>query len=471
MITGASTDIARETLRRNHRSGYSRAAQRPYDYTCPSPDTYPFQWAWDSSYHAIALTHVDTRRARDEIRCLLSATTPTGFLPHMVLWQDDLRATATADYRIDLWQGWRSVTIAPPVVARAAERVYQVTGDELWLSRILPPLLGFFAWLRRHRTSPSTGLLEIYQPDESGLDCSPKYDAALGIDGLPDHAVHDAWHAAMRSLIASYSSADRAPETPLSGHQRFVWNDVLVNTIYADGLACLARLARAARMPEQTAARLAEESAAVGAALVRHCWDDTVGVFYDLDLVSGTRAEVLTASSLFPILLDSVPRHLAERVIEEHLLNEKEFWQPYPVPSVAASEPSYDPDFSTRAIFRGSSWVNLNWYLYWGLRKCGYHTQASDLAQRTRALVAASGTRECYGPDDTAGHGARSFGWSTLVLDLAAVKSAPAAAVQPGPAAYGDRAARKDSAPPWNPPTTQTVPAAQHAPATADEES
>ena len=45
MFTGISTDIARATLRRNHRTGYSRAAQRPYDYTCPSPDTYPFQWA------------------------------------------------------------------------------------------------------------------------------------------------------------------------------------------------------------------------------------------------------------------------------------------------------------------------------------------------------------------------------------------------------------------------------------------
>ncbi|MGW7259110.1 MGH1-like glycoside hydrolase domain-containing protein [Streptomyces sp. NPDC054834] len=471
MFTGISTDIARATLRRNHRTGYSRAAQRPYDYTCPSPDTYPFQWAWDSSYHAIALTHVDTHRARDEIRCLLSAGTPTGFLPHMVLWQDDLRATATADFRIDLWQGWRSVTVAPPVVARAVERVYQTTGDELWLSRVLPPVLRFFTWLRRHRTSQSTGLLEIYQPDESGLDCSPKYDTALGIDGLPDNAVHDAWHTAMRSLITSYSSAGRAPETPLRGRRRFVWNDVLFNAVYADGLACLARLARAARMSEQTAARLAGESAAVGAALVQHCWDDNVGVFHDLDLVSGTRSEVLTASSLFPILLDSVPRHLAERVIEQHLLNEKEFWRPYPVPSVAASEPSYDPDFTTRAIFRGSSWVNLNWYLYWGLQKRGYRREAADLARRTRALVAASGTRECYGPEDAAGHGARSFGWSTLVLDLAAAGSDPAAAAEPDPAADGDRAAQGEAPAERDPSTARTVSMAERVPTAADRES
>lgn len=422
MLTGISTRVARDTLRRNHRSGFSSAAQRPYDYTCPSPETYPFQWAWDSGYHAIALTHVDTRRARDELSSLVSAATPTGFLPHMVLWQDDLRPMATAQFRIELWEGWRSVTIAPPVVARAVKHVYQVTGDDLWLSRVLPPVIAFFNWLRKHRTSPTTGLLEIYQPDESGLDCSPKYDTALGIDGLPDSAVHDAWHTAMRALIGSYAAADRTPETPLRTHNRFVWNDVLVNTIYADGLACLSRLAETAGMPGCVAARLAERSGAIGTALVRHCWDESTGAFHDLDLVSGARAEILTASSLFPILLDSVPRKLAERAIEEHLLNEKEFWRPFPVPSVAATEPSYDPDFTTKAIFRGSSWVNLNWYLYRGLRKHGYRAEARTLAERTCALVTASGTRECYGPEDPAGHGARSFGWSALTLDLAAAE-------------------------------------------------
>ncbi|MFI8455469.1 amylo-alpha-1,6-glucosidase [Kitasatospora sp. NPDC085464] len=424
MSVTESSAKARDTLARNHRTGFSRAAQRSYDFTCPSPDSYPFQWAWDSSFHAVALTHVDTRRARDELRSLLSAVTPTGFLPHMVLWQDDLRPRATADFRIDLWEGWRSVTIAPPVVARAVERVYRATGDDLWLRRVLPPALAFFRWLRDHRTSPGTGLLEIYQPDESGLDSSPKYDAALGIQAVPEGAVHTAWHRAMRSLITAYASPARTPEAPLRDRRLFVWNDVLVNTVYADGLACLARLARTAGPNGRTADRLAEESRAIGAALMRHCWDEADGAFHDLDLVAGRRSDVLTASALLPVLLDSVPDTAAHRVIEQHLLNEREFWLPHPVPSVAATEPSYDPSFRTGAIFRGSSWVNLNWYLYWGLRRRGYRAEADTLATRTCALVAASGTRECYGPEDAAGHGARSFGWSSLVLDLAAATTA-----------------------------------------------
>ena len=88
------------------------------------------------------------------------------------------------------------------------------------------------------------------------------------------------------------------------------------------------------------------------------------------------------------------------------------------MPSVAATEPSFDPDFATGAIFRGSSWINLNWYLAWGLQERGFTDVAEELIRRTVAMAARSGMRECYGPYDAAGQGAESFGWSTLVLDL-----------------------------------------------------
>ncbi|MFF7633499.1 trehalase family glycosidase [Kitasatospora sp. NPDC008050] len=404
-------------MERNHRSGHSTGAGLPYDCTCPSPETYPFQWAWDSSYHAISLLHLDTRRARAEISSLVSAVTPTGFLPHMVLWQDDLRAQATAEFRIDLWEGWRSVTIAPPVLARAVERVFEATGDTDWLAEVLPPALAFFSWLAEHRTSPQTGLLEIYQPDESGLDMSPKYDRALGIHASAPGRIADDWHQAMRGLIGSYAH-ERTPESRLREHRTFVWNDVLVNSIYADGLLSLSRLARVAGLPGETSQALSARSQAITDALLRHCWDDEAGAFFDLDLVTGKRVDVLTASALFPIILESVPDYHAERLIKEHLLNEREFWHRYPISSVAATEPSFDPDFSTRAIFRGSSWLNLNWYLHGGLRARGHEAAATTLAQRTVEFVAHAGTRECYGPYDAAGHGARSFGWSSLVLDL-----------------------------------------------------
>ncbi|MFI1798743.1 MGH1-like glycoside hydrolase domain-containing protein [Streptomyces sp. NPDC020379] len=423
-IAGKAARAAAATLAANRRTGCSAGARHAYDYTCPSPETYPFQWAWDSGYHAIALTHLNPRRAQKELSSLLSAVTGTGFLPHMILWQDDLRPKATQEFRIDVWEEWRSVTIAPPVVARAIEHVFKTTGDHAWLRDVLPAALGFFSWLREHRTSPGTGLLEIYQPDESGLDMSPKYDRALGIqDSLPSTVAAD-WHGAMRTLLDGYSGG-RHPESPLRDARTFVWNDVLVNSIYADGLMALSRLAEAAGLPAATSADLARGSEEICRALVRHCWDDDAGAFFDLDLVAGERVPVLTASSLFPVINDFIPDDIAKRIVEEHLLDEREFWHRYPVSSVSATEVTFDPDFSTAAIFRGSSWMNLNWYLHGGLRKRGYHHEARELALRSAECAAAAGMRECYGPHDAGGHGARSFGWSSLVLDLLATEGLP----------------------------------------------
>jgi len=112
----------------------------------------------------------------------------------------------------------------------------------------------------------------------------------------------------------------------------------------------------------------------------------------------------------------------ARRLVEEHLLNEREFWLPYPVPSVAATEPSFDPEHHTGVTWRGPTWVNVNWYLYWGLRGHGYTGVASELARRTLAMVAQGGIREHFNPYTAAGQGAPDFGWTTLVLDLIAAE-------------------------------------------------
>ncbi|SEP08268.1 MGH1-like glycoside hydrolase domain-containing protein [Actinacidiphila rubida] len=415
---------ARAALAVNRRTGTDRGLA--YDFTCPSPDSYPFQWAWDSSYHAIALSRTDPARAAAEIDTLLHGVASDGFLPHMLLWQENLRSRATEDFRIALWNGWTSITLAPPVLARAVERVHEASGDPAWLASALPGATAFFDWLHLHRAEPD-GLLTIHQPDESGLDSSSKYDQALGIAETPTAEISPRWHQAMRNLLERYAPG-RRPDSAPAGADAFRWVDVLFNTVYADGLAALSRLLTAVRPGDPAAAVYAERSRQVAEALVARCWDDEEGVFWDIDLRTGEQQKVRTVSSLFPILLDAVPDRLAQRVIDEHLLNPGRFWLTHPVPSVAADEPTFDPHFETGAIFRGSSWVNLNWYLHGGLRSRGRYESARELACRTVRMTARSGMRECYDPLTGAGQGATSFGWSSLVLDLMAAEDMTAQA-------------------------------------------
>ncbi|ACU38324.1 hypothetical protein KCV87_33320 [Actinosynnema pretiosum subsp. pretiosum] len=404
--TGRATTTALEVLRGNRRTGRSAELGADYAFTCPSPTSYPFQWNWDSCFHAIALSRVAPDLARREVDSLLLGADPGGFLPHMLLWEQDARAAATEEFRIAMWDHWRTATIAPPVLARAVAAVHRATGDDAWLRSVLPAVARHFDWLHAARAGRD-GLLVIGQPDESGLDSTPKYDAVLGLDPRSP-AVGPEWHAAMRALIGERPAAADPSAFP-SG--RFQWVDVLLNTVYADGLGCLADLAGA------DGARFRARAATVLRSLLDGCWDGRRGAFWDVDAVSGRRAEVLTASSLFPLVLTDLPEPVVTALVD-HLVDEDEFWLPYPVPSVAATEPSFDADFATGAIFRGSTWVNLNWYLHLGLRAHGRHDVADELAARTVAMTAAAGMRECYGPFDARGHGAHDFGWSALVLDL-----------------------------------------------------
>ena len=88
-----------------------------------------------------------------------------------------------------------------------------------------------------------------------------------------------------------------------------------------------------------------------------------------------------------------------------------------PVPSVAMTEPNFRPN-ERFLIWRGPTWININWMLVHGLRKHGFNDEAGDLARRTIELTLQSGFREFYNPHTGEGYGAKNFGWSTLVLDL-----------------------------------------------------
>ena len=124
------------------------------------------------------------------------------------------------------------------------------------------------------------------------------------------------------------------------------------------------------------------------------------------------------------LILPDLDRGIAERLVREHLLNASEFWTAYPVPSTAASEKAFDPQWKTDTTWRGPTWMNVNWYLYWGLRAHGFNDVATELARRTIAMQARGGIREFYDPFTAEGYGATDFGWSTLSLDLIAAEQA-----------------------------------------------
>lgn len=411
---------ARRVLVGNRQSGTSDWDGMRYDFVCPSPTHYPFQWFWDSAFHAIALLHVDPELSKQELRCLMQGARPDGFIGHMLLWEREAHAHwLQHEYSIRLGHPYHTATIQPPVVARAVERIFEATGDKTFVRDMLPPMSRFFDWLARVRDPDDDGLIALIQPDESGLDASPKYDKAMGIPYEPPTDTLPTLRRSMQRLFTAYK--DAAPEAqPLLGV--FLFEDVMMNSIYADGLRALATLSRAVGAPD--ADRFELESKRTLGALMRKCWDEEAGLFWDLSGKAEEQAKVLTFTSLFPLILPDLDARVAKRLVRDHLLSEREFWLPYPVPSVAASEVTFDPTWQTKTTWRGPTWVNVNWYLYWGLRAHGFDDVASELARRTVAMQSRGGIREFYDPFTAEGYGATDFGWSCLSLDLIAAEAA-----------------------------------------------
>jgi len=192
----------------------------------------------------------------------------------------------------------------------------------------------------------------------------------------------------------------------------------------ADGLRALARLCRIAGFPEGEAYECEQRYVRVRDALVAKCWDEEAAAFWDLSgLRSETPQKVLTFSIFFPIILPDLDRKIVRALVERHLLNEKEFWLPYPIPTVAATEPSFDPAWKTNTTWRGPTWVNVNWYLYWGLRQHGFEDVAEELRSRTISMIASGGVREFFDPRTAADMLAERTDWvEALEKGIRAIK-------------------------------------------------
>lgn len=391
-------------LRRNWREGERRDGT-PYAFTCPSVPRYRHQWYWDSCFHAIVWRRLDPARARAELRTLLRAGDADGFIPHTAFWDRPARWRRAPLYATRSWRGcWRAATIQTPLLALAWELVAEASLDDEpgFAAEGVAALERHHAWLEHHRDPDGDGLLTIVLPDESGLDDSPKYD---GVFGWLRHDRPGYFWLVERARRLGYDA-----HRIVARHDEHV-EDVLVNVAFALSSRALARLSG-----DPLHERRAERTEA---ALLERCWDERRGLFWDLAGRAETPVRVATWSSLAPLALPSLPEQIGRRLVEEHMLDPRRFGAAVGVPSVSMDEPAFNPRFDCWRCWRGPSWVNSAWLLVPGLRRLGYDEHADRIVAGLVGACERHGFREYYHPHSGQGLGARGFGWSTLLADLA----------------------------------------------------
>lgn len=402
-VEGASREwlrpAARAALERGWTEGVSRAGV-PFAYTCPAR-RYPEQFFWDSCFHAIAWSHLDPSRARAELRTLVAAQRPDGFIGHTIFWRRPVRPTRIVGYNVLRRSDPMTWTIQAPLLGWAWAEVAARSPDEpAFGADALEPVGAYHRWIERER-GDADGLIGILQPDETGLDSTPAYDAALGLRAHP--------RAGFLALVA-FNRRRRYDYRRVVADGGFHATDVLMNTALALSWSRLGRLGH----PEG-AARASE----ITEAMVARLWDPERGIFLP-EGPDGRRIPVSTWAGLAPLALEELPDDIGRRLVEEHLLDPARYWLPYPVPSTSAEEPAFVPGRLGRFIpryWRGPTWLFSTVPILMGMQRLGYEDAARELVERTVELVRRSGFCEYYDPFTGRGLGAWPFATSTIVVD------------------------------------------------------
>jgi glycogen debranching enzyme len=404
-------------------------------FTRPGPHQYPHQWNWDSALIALGLSHCDLPRAQAEIRALLSGQWQDGMLPHVVyhhvpsdyfpyagFWQIENSPDAPGVPTSGITQ--------PPLLATIVRRMHTRLPMPDFVREVYPALLRWHRWLHTARDADGSGLACIIHPWESGTDDSPRWlhlFEGIQPEALPEFQRGDTKYVADTErpnrveyerfiyLIDVFRKLRYEPNALLA-HSPFLVQDILFNAILFRADEDLRALAMSLKQP---GGEIDGWLSNMRLNFNRRFWDASAGLYYDYDVRGGKHIPVNTASTFMPLFAGLPSEGQAQRLVEEHLLNSKEFAPDgevrYRVTSTAKTEPAWEP----RRYWRGPVWVIMNWFIMEGLRRYGYEDLAEAIRADTLRLIEESGFREYYDPRDGSGCGSTDFSWSAaLTLEL-----------------------------------------------------
>ena len=404
-------------------------------FTKPGPHQYPHQWNWDSALIALGLSHFDLPRAQQEVRSLLSGqwqdgmipsvvyhSTPSDYFPNPEFWQIENSPKAPGVPTTGITQ--------PPLLATMVRRMHTRHSMEDFVREGYPAILRWHRWLHTDRNADSSALACIIHPWESGTDDSPRWlhlFEAIQPEALPEFQRGDTRYVAATErpnrteyerfiyLIDVFRKLNYSPEQLLA-YSPFVAQDVLFNAILFRADEDLRELAMGLGQPTDEIDGWLNQ---MRQNFNDRFWDERAGLYYDYDVRTGKSIPVNTAATFLPLFAGLPSKEQARRLVEEHLLNSREYAPNDTVRYWVTTTAQTEPTWEARRYWRGPVWVIMNWFIIEGLKRYGYDDVAETIQQDTLRLIEAGGFREYYDPRDGSGCGSTDFSWSAaLAIEL-----------------------------------------------------
>lgn len=368
--------------------------EETWRYCPPNRQVYPWQWLWDSCFHAVCWAALGSDRAAAELSTLFGSLQRDGFLPHMTYHSRPSEA-------VGLWGRERISTITQPPMHGHAIRVLAERGFDV--SSLIDKAEAAFGFLFEQRTREG-GLIAIVHPWESGSDDSPRWQAWWGGFAEASSEVpfdRRRWMDTKLALVdhlelneTGSAVANPSFEVAAASFNALVAFNAL-ELSYAGGPSWL-------RQAGEDLARAIDDM----------LFDEGASTWADLDLHTGSRALQGTLDGLLPLLV--TPDIDRAAALLDAFCPGGPFFTPYGPCGQSRLEGGFDP----ASYGSGSVWPHLTYLFVLAARRAGRTELAEEMRMAATRAMLSSGFAEHLDASTGEGLGARPQGWAALPVAL-----------------------------------------------------
>lgn len=336
---------------------YTPAGRR---WIFPRTDGSPDHWTifeWDSFFNALEVSVESFKHANDVVRAVLETQYPNGNIPN---WRGRFGGTPDRSQ--------------PPVGAYIVLKLFQKQGNLDLLQFSYPYLKKWHSFWKEkkpngqaRRDGNGDGLLEWGSDvDLLSSKVPPWEEKATG-------KTRAMWESGQDDL-PNWDDASFNEETGT-----LTMNCLDLNSLYALDAWCLAQIANILNVRPDYESFMREYEQ-MKDLINHHLWNEREGFFFDRHW-DGRFSTRKAASNFYP-LLAKIPDEKKALQLLKRLLNTKEFWGEYIIPTISRD----DAAFKDQQYWRGTIWPPTNYLVYQGLKAYGFDAVASEFAQKSATL-------------------------------------------------------------------------------------
>jgi len=342
-----------------HHRLYTPAGRR---WIFPRPDGIPDHWTifeWDSFFNALEVSIESSKHALDVVKAVLETQYPNGNIPN---WRGRFGGTTDRSQ--------------PPVGSYVVLKLFQKLGDLEIIQYAYPYLKKWHSFWKAkkpngqaRRDGNGDGLLEWGTDRELIAEKVPAWEE--GVEGK----TRAMWESGQDDLPNWKDEASFSEETGT-----LTMNCLDLNCLYALDAWCLAQMADMLNKGEEYEAYLDEYEKMKGL-INKSLWNERESFYFDRHW-NGKFSTKKAASNFYALLARIPDEKRALAMVTKHLLNPKEFWGDFVLPTISRN----DPAFKDQQYWRGTIWPPTNYLVYQGLKAYEFDAVASEFAKKSSML-------------------------------------------------------------------------------------